>query len=37
MAEEPQDPNKKQKPLTYAGNKKKNFETVWVYIKTFLL
>lgn len=29
MAEEPQDPNKKQKPLTYAGNfnqKSKKFE-----------
>ena len=24
MAEEPQDPNKKQKPLTYAGNKTQN-------------
>ena len=26
MAEEPQDPNKKQKPLTYAGNKNRNLK-----------
>ena len=26
MAEEPQDPNKKQKPLTYAGNKNQNLK-----------